>query len=115
MNEKITAFAKDKMYAIASAASAKHERRDAFDALANEVNEYLGEELPDEDKALIDYYFGELQYHVVRDMILDDWKRLDGRGLEDIRRLPWKQIFFLLHMVLHYLQEVKHNHLQQLL
>jgi polyribonucleotide nucleotidyltransferase len=87
LNEKITAFAKDKMYAISSAASAKHERSDAFDALKKEVKEFLGEELPAEDKALIGHYFGELQYNVVRDMILNDRKRLDGRGTEDIRQL----------------------------
>jgi polyribonucleotide nucleotidyltransferase len=87
LNEKITAFAKDKMYAISSAASAKHERTDAFDALKKEVKEFLGEELPDADKALIGHYFGELQYNVVRDMILNDRKRLDGRGTEDIRVL----------------------------
>jgi polyribonucleotide nucleotidyltransferase len=85
--EKITAFAKDKMYAISSAASAKHERSDAFDALKKEVKEFLGEELPAEDKGLIGHYFGELQYNVVRDMILNDRKRLDGRGTEDIRQL----------------------------
>ncbi len=87
LNEKISAFAKDKMYAIASSASAKHERSDAFDALKKEVKEFLGEELPDADKALIGHYFGELQYYVVRDMILNDRKRLDGRGLADIRPL----------------------------
>lgn len=87
LNAKITAFAKDKMHAIASSASAKHERSDAFDALKKEVKEFLGEELPAEDKALVGHYFGELQYYVVRDMILNDRKRLDGRGTEDIRQL----------------------------
>ncbi len=87
LNEKISAFAKDKVYAIASAASAKHDRSDAFDALKKEVVEFLGTELADEDKALIGHYFGDLQYDVVRDMILNDRKRLDGRGTEDIRQL----------------------------
>ncbi len=87
LNEKITAFAKDKMHAIASAASAKHERSDAFKALHDEVKTFLGEELPDADKKLIGHYVGELQYYVVRDMILNDRKRLDGRGTEDIRQL----------------------------
>jgi polyribonucleotide nucleotidyltransferase len=87
LNEKIIAFAKDKMYAISSSASAKHERSDAFDALKKEVKVFLGEELPAEDKGLIGHYFGELQYNVVRDMILNDRKRLDGRGTEDIRQL----------------------------
>ncbi len=87
LNEKITAFAKDKMLEISSSATSKNERTEAFDKLLEEITEHLGEELPDEDKALIKYYFGELQYHVVRDMILSTKKRLDGRGLEEIRPL----------------------------
>ncbi len=87
LNEKISAFAKDKMHAIASAASEKHQRSDAFKALHDEVVTFLGEELPDADKKLIGHYVGELQYYVVRDMILNDRKRLDGRGTEDVRPL----------------------------
>jgi polyribonucleotide nucleotidyltransferase len=87
LNEKIIEFAKDKMHAIAASASAKHERSDAFSKLHDEVKAYLGEELADEDKKLIGHYVGELQYNVVRDMILNDGKRLDGRGTEDIRNL----------------------------
>ena len=87
LEKKIEEFAKDKMYAISSAASAKHDRSDSFDQLRKEIEAHLGEELPDEDKALIKHYFGELQYNVVRDMILTDKVRLDGRGLEDIRVL----------------------------
>jgi polyribonucleotide nucleotidyltransferase len=87
LNEKIIAFAKDKMLAIASTPSAKHDRQDAFEQLVKEVTEYLGEELPDEDKKLIKYYFGELQYHVVRDMMLATRTRLDGRALDEIRPL----------------------------
>lgn len=87
LNRKIIAFAKDKLYAIASKATAKHERADAFDQLTDEITAYLGEDLPDEDKSLVKFYFDQLEYHVVRDMILNDHKRLDGRGLEDIRPL----------------------------
>ena len=87
LDEKITAFAKDKMYEISAKGTSKNERKEAFDQLLDETTAHLGEELPDEDKALIKYYFGELQYHVVRDMILNDRKRLDGRGLEEIRPL----------------------------
>ncbi|GAB2813822.1 polyribonucleotide nucleotidyltransferase [Ferruginibacter profundus] len=87
LNEKIKAFAKDKMHAIAIAASAKHERSDAFAKLHDEVVAYLGEELSDADKKLIGHYTGELQYYVVRDMILNDRVRLDGRGTADVRPL----------------------------
>ena len=87
LENKINAFCKDKMHAIAAAASAKHERSEAFDALKEELKTYLGEELPEEDKPLIGHYFGELQYHVVRDMILNLRRRLDGRGTDDVRPL----------------------------
>jgi polyribonucleotide nucleotidyltransferase len=87
LDEKITAFAKDKMYEISAKGTSKNERTEAIDQLLDETTAHLGEELPDEDKVLIKYYFGELQYHVVRDMILNDRKRLDGRGLEEIRPL----------------------------
>jgi len=87
LNDKIKAFAKDKMHAIASAASAKHDRSEAFAKLHDEVVAHLGEELPDEDKKLIGHYTGELQYYVVRDMILNDRVRLDGRGTADVRPL----------------------------
>ena len=87
LNEKIKAFAKDKMYAISASASAKHERSAAYKLLQQELVAHLGEELASEDKALIGHYYGELQYYVVRDMILNDRKRLDGRGTEDIRQL----------------------------
>ena len=45
--------------------------------------------LADEHKKLVKNYYGDLQYDVVRDMILNDRKRLDGRGLEDVRPLGY--------------------------
>jgi polyribonucleotide nucleotidyltransferase len=87
LETKINDFATAKMYAISASASAKHDRSDAYKALHEELKTFLGEELPDPDKKLIGHYFGELQYNVVRDMILNDRKRLDGRGTEDVRAL----------------------------
>lgn len=87
LNAKITDFAKDKMYGISAKGTSKNERQEAFDQLLEDTKAHLGEELPEEDRGLIKYYFGELQYNVVRDMILKDRKRLDGRGLEEIRPL----------------------------
>ena len=50
LNEKITAFAKNKMLEISSSATSKNERKEAFDQLLHEITEHLGEDLPDEDK-----------------------------------------------------------------
>ena len=86
LEQKIISLAKDKMYAIAKSASSKHERSEAFKALASEVKEALGE-LEEADAALVGKYFDDLQYYVVRDMILDDKVRLDGRALDIVRPL----------------------------
>src|SRR5690606_29507801 len=60
-------------------------------ALHQEVVEFLGEDLPDEDKKLIGGYVGDLQYYVVRDMIINEGRRLDGRTTEQIRPLEMEQ------------------------
>jgi polyribonucleotide nucleotidyltransferase len=95
LREKVYAFAKQKVYEVAKGRYSKHERSDKFDAIKEELVEFLkkdlaiaeGEELPDQTKKLMSTYYGDLQYYVVRDMILDEKVRLDGRGLEDIRPL----------------------------
>ncbi len=84
--EKIYALGKEKMNAIAKAASAKHDRSDAFSKLHKEIVEQLGELSP-EDASLVGLYTGDLQYDVVRDMMLDDRTRLDGRNLTTVRNL----------------------------
>lgn len=87
MKQKVSDFAKDKIYAISRNASAKHERSDAISALKEELIASLGEEATDEDKAFAKKYFDDLQWEVVRNMILDDRIRLDGRNLTTVRPL----------------------------
>lgn len=86
LEEKINSFAKEKISTIAASASAKHERSEKFKQVLLELKEQLGE-LPETDAPLVEYYFHDLQYHVVRDMILDKRTRLDGRDLETVRPL----------------------------
>jgi polyribonucleotide nucleotidyltransferase len=83
---KIKQLGAEKMHAIAIAASAKHERSDAFSKLHDEIKEALGE-LSEEDAALVGMYVGDLQYYVVRDMVIDQRVRLDGRSLSTVRPL----------------------------
>ncbi|MBZ5856296.1 polyribonucleotide nucleotidyltransferase [Flavihumibacter profundi] len=95
LRAKVDAFAKEKVYAVAKSALAKHDRSDKFDQIANELMEFLktqynvaeGESLDDTIKKQAKNYYSDLQYYVVRDMILNDRVRLDGRGLEDVRPL----------------------------
>ena len=87
INQKVIAFAKDKVYAIAKAASGKNERSDAFSKLKEELIASLGEEATDLDKKLAKKYYEDLKWEVVRNMILEDRVRLDGRKLDEVRSL----------------------------
>ena len=95
IREKVNSYAKPKVYEIAKSFSSKHERSDRFSALHDEVMDHVkkslnlpeGEEMPSLTKKLVTAYYSDLQYDVVRDMILEEKVRLDGRGLEDIRAL----------------------------
>jgi polyribonucleotide nucleotidyltransferase len=83
----VQAFTKDKIYQISKAGSSKHQRSEAFDVLKKELIESLGAEATDADKKLVKKYYGDLQWEVVRNMIVDEKVRLDGRKLDEVRPL----------------------------
>ena len=95
LKEKVYAFAKQKVYEVAKGKFSKHERSDKFDAIKVELVDFLkkdlnlgeGESLPDLTKKLTSTYYSDLQYDVIRDMILNEKVRLDGRDLETVRPL----------------------------
>ena len=95
LRDKIYAFAQPKVYDVAKGSFSKHERSQRFDTIKQELMSYLKKEaglaeedgLPDLTKKLASTYYGDLQYDVVRDMILDERVRLDGRDLETVRPL----------------------------
>jgi polyribonucleotide nucleotidyltransferase len=87
IREKVYAFAKSKVDAIARLGSSKHERSDAFSALKKEIVEHLGAEITDLQKKLAGKYYEDLKWEVVRDMIVDSRIRLDGRSLDQVRPL----------------------------
>ncbi len=84
---KVKVFAKTKIYDISRKGSAKHERSDAYKALKEELIASLGDEVTDLQKKLAKKYYADLQWEVVRDMIIDDRFRLDGRSLDQVRQL----------------------------
>lgn len=84
---KVFTLGKDKVYEIAKSASSKHERSDAFDKVRDELIAGLGEEATDSDKKFVKKYYEDLKWEVVRNMILEDRVRLDGRKLDEIRKL----------------------------
>jgi len=64
--------------------TAKHERYDALDAARDEVVGAFATDAPDRVKDVAKA-FSKLKKHVVREAILKDGRRLDGRGLADVR------------------------------
>jgi polyribonucleotide nucleotidyltransferase len=87
LKNKVTESAKQRIGSIARSGSAKHARIEAFRAIREELIEGLGEGATDEDKKLAKKYFADLQWQEVRNMMLDDRVRLDGRSLEEVRPL----------------------------
>ncbi len=95
LKTKVYSFAQPKVYEIAKGKLSKHERSDRFKAVHEEVMEHIksglileeGADMPSSTKKLVSTYYSDLQYDVVRDMILDEKVRLDGRDLETVRPL----------------------------
>lgn len=64
----------------------KVERAKALKAVRDKFAEKYAEQLEDENQAkLFNALFDEIQYTILRKNILEKGKRVDGRGLEDIR------------------------------
>ncbi len=85
---KIAEFGTARIYEVAKSALPKHDRSDAFKKIKEDFKAQFAEgELPDADAALIGTYFHDLEKKVIRDMMLNERVRLDGRSLEQVRPL----------------------------
>ena len=74
----------DKAYAIATSGTMKHEREDKFNALEAEfAARYSEEELAEKAMLIHKYFHDDVQKKAMRNMILDEGLRLDGRHLLD--------------------------------
>ena len=91
---KVRAAAYDKIYAIASKGSAKHERSAAFDAVKEEVKALFTEEELAENGDLVSKYFYKTNKEAVRNVTLDLGTRLDGRKTTEIRPI-WSEVNYL--------------------
>ena len=92
--KKVEALTYDKVYAVARAASAKHERSAAFDAIKEEVKATFTEEELADFGNLVSKYFYKAEKKAVRDLTLNEGLRLDGRKTTDIRPI-WCEIDYL--------------------
>ena len=85
----------DKAYAIATSGTMKHERSEAFDALEAEfAARYTEEELEEKAPLIHKYFHDDVQKKAMRNMILDEGKRLDGRRTDEIRPI-WCEVNYL--------------------
>jgi polyribonucleotide nucleotidyltransferase len=93
LEKAIYAATYDKVYAIAAEASGKDERSAKFKAVRDEYIATLGE-IDDITKFLAKKYYHDVEYDAIRNLVLDEGKRLDGRTTTQIRPI-WSEIGYL--------------------
>ena len=91
---RIETEAYEKVAAIARQATAKHERSDAFDAIKEALMESIPEEEREEKEPLVTRYYHAVEWKAVRDVVLSERVRLDGRKLDQIRPI-WCEADYL--------------------
>lgn len=94
LKNAIHEFCYEKCYAIAKSGTGKHERTEAFAALKEEFTATIPEEELDEKKSMIERYYHDVEKEAMRNMILDEGIRLDGRKTMEIRPI-WCEIDYL--------------------
>jgi polyribonucleotide nucleotidyltransferase len=95
LQKSVHDYAYPKFYEIAGKGIVnKQLRHDAFANIKAGYIETVAEEKREELEHLINRYFEDIEKLAVRNCILDERKRLDGRGLEDIRPI-WSEVDFL--------------------
>ncbi len=94
LRKAVESFCYDRCYAIAKAGSSKHERTDAFDALKEEFYQTLPEEDREAKTMMVERYYHAVEKAAMRNMILDEGIRLDGRTTTQIRPI-WCEVGYL--------------------
>lgn len=95
LKKSIEDFCFDKLKVIASQGIAnKKIRSEKFNGVLDEFIATLTEEVIDENKHLIKRYFHDIHKEAVRQVILNERIRLDGRKLDEIRPI-WGEVSYL--------------------
>ena len=92
--KKVHDLSYDKVYTVAKAGSAKHERSEAFSLIKEEVKATFAEEELEEIGDLVSKYFYKAEKAAVRDLTLNEGLRLDGRKTDEIRPI-WCEVDYL--------------------
>ncbi|MCX2719209.1 polyribonucleotide nucleotidyltransferase [Lentiprolixibacter aurantiacus] len=94
LESRIREMAYDKVYAVAKDGSAKHERGAAFSEIKEEVKASFSEEEQEELGDLISKYYSKAEKAAIRDLVLNEGLRLDGRKTDEIRPI-WCEVDYL--------------------
>ncbi|MEG2319600.1 MAG: polyribonucleotide nucleotidyltransferase, partial [Mucinivorans sp.] len=90
--QEVIAATYDKVYQIAKGSTPKHERTDKFEAVEAEYIASLPQEQQDAQSKLIHRYFhDDVLKKAMRNMVLDEGIRLDGRRTDEIRPI-WGEV-----------------------
>ncbi len=94
LRAQVFAATYDKVYEVAKSNVAKKERGNAFGAILMDFIATLGEDLDDVTGFLAKKYFHDVQYDAIRNLVLDEGIRLDGRDVRTVRPI-WSEVGYL--------------------
>ena len=101
LKQAVHDFCYDKCYALAKSAKPKHEREDGFVAIKEEFIATLPQPASLEEEAafkattaLVEHYYHAVEKEAMRNMILDEHIRLDGRVCNEVRPI-WCEVDYL--------------------
>jgi polyribonucleotide nucleotidyltransferase len=94
LEKKVHDMAYDKVYAIAKAGSAKHERSAAFAEIKADIKATFSEEELADYGGLVSDYYRKAEKAAIRDLTLNEGLRLDGRQTDEIRPI-WCEVDYL--------------------
>ena len=94
LRKAVHEFCYDKCYALAKSAKPKHEREDGFAQIKEEFLATLSEEDQEAKAAMVARYYGDEEKAAMRNMILDEGIRLDGRSSTQVRPI-WCEVGYL--------------------
>jgi polyribonucleotide nucleotidyltransferase len=94
LEKKVHDMAYDKVYAIAKAGSAKHERSAAFAEIKAGIKATFSEEELADYGGLVSDYYRKAEKAAIRDLTLNEGLRLDGRQTDEIRPI-WCEVDYL--------------------
>lgn len=94
LKKAVEAFCYEKCYAVAKSGQDKHARSDAFEAIKEEFMQTIPEEEREEKQMMVDRYYHAVEKTAMRNLILDEGIRLDGRHTAEVRPI-WCEVGYL--------------------